>query len=72
MTDELEDLYRAFPHLNPLYGIPAAIGVDEPLTHRPGEYMGISREQAPHIHNMIRRSSHSQQCSTCGHIRYRR
>ena len=28
-----------------LHGIPAAVGSDEfPLTHRPGEYMGIPRE----------------------------
>lgn len=28
----------------PIHGIPEAIGVTEPLTHRPGEYMGIPRE----------------------------
>lgn len=27
----------------PLHGIPASIGVDEPLTHRVGGYMGINR-----------------------------
>lgn len=26
-----------------LHGIPAVVGVDEPLTYRPGEYMGIPR-----------------------------
>ena len=30
-----------------LHGLAASIGVDEPLTHRVGDYFGISRDNVP-------------------------
>lgn len=46
LTGGKPELAPAAESRDPLHGIPEAIGTSEdfPLTHRPGEYMGISRE----------------------------
>ena len=40
--------------LDTLHGLPAAIGVTEPLTHRVGEYMGIPRPPISEVDQLRR------------------